>query len=68
MELSVKNVEIIESANIKLDGLTILTGENDTGKTTIAKILFSIYSGFNDLMKNMEEYKVRLLRNDLIRI
>lgn len=68
MELSVKNVGIIESANIKLDGLTVLTGENDTGKTTIAKILFSIYSGFNDFMKNMEEYKVRLLRNDLIRI
>ncbi len=60
MELSVKNVGIIETANIKLNGLTVLTGENDTGKTTIGKILFTIYFGFNDFMKNMEKYKVQI--------
>ncbi|MDM8566008.1 AAA family ATPase [Candidatus Halobeggiatoa sp. HSG11] len=41
MQLKIKDFQIIKNADIKLDGLTVIAGENDTGKTTIGKILFS---------------------------
>ena len=41
MELQLKNIGIIKEANIKLNGLTVIAGENDTGKSTVAKELYS---------------------------
>jgi predicted ATPase len=41
MRLQIKDFQIIKSADIQFDGLTVIAGENDTGKTTVGKILFS---------------------------
>ncbi|BAF71317.1 AAA family ATPase [Sulfurovum sp. NBC37-1] len=40
MELQLKNIGMIKEANIKLDGLTVIAGENDTGKSTVGKFLY----------------------------
>ena len=45
MELQLKNVGMIEEANVKIDGLTVIAGENDTGKSTVGKALFSLLKG-----------------------
>ncbi len=42
LELKIKNVGLIKEANIKIDGLTVIAGENDTGKSTVGKSLFFI--------------------------
>ncbi|HIC78966.1 MAG TPA: ABC transporter ATP-binding protein, partial [Sulfurovum sp.] len=42
MELQLKNIGMIKEANVKLDGLTVIAGENDTGKSTVGKALYSI--------------------------
>jgi predicted ATPase len=42
MELQLKNIGMIKEANVKIDGLTVIAGENDTGKSTVGKALFSI--------------------------
>ncbi len=42
MKLNIQNIGAIKEANIKIDGLTIITGLNNTGKSTIGKALFSI--------------------------
>ncbi|HIE00100.1 MAG TPA: hypothetical protein EYP59_07385, partial [Thiotrichaceae bacterium] len=41
MRLKIKDFHIIKSADIQFDGLTVIAGENDTGKSTVGKILFS---------------------------
>lgn len=41
MRLQIKDFQIIKSADIQFDGLTVIAGENDTGKTTVGKVLFS---------------------------
>ncbi len=41
MNLKLKNIGIIEEADIKLDGLTVIAGENDSGKSTVGKVLYS---------------------------
>lgn len=58
MKLSISNFAKIDKADITIDGITVIAGENNTGKSTIGKIIFSI---FNSLC-NIEEkvYKQRI--------
>lgn len=41
MKLSVKNIGMIKDAQVDFKGLTVIAGENDTGKSTIAKLIFA---------------------------
>ncbi len=47
MRLYLKNIGAIKEADVKLDGLTVIAGENDTGKSTILKTLFSLVKADN---------------------
>jgi len=47
MRLYLKNIGMIKEADVKLDGLTVIAGENDTGKSTVLKTLFSITKADN---------------------
>ncbi len=38
---------MIKEANVAIDGLTVIAGENDTGKSTVGKMLFSIIKSDN---------------------
>lgn len=49
--LDIKNFGIIKSAKIDLSGLTVITGNNDTGKSTIGKLFFSIIKARKELEK-----------------
>ena len=40
MQLKLKNIGMIKEADIVIDGLTVIAGENDTGKSTVGKSLF----------------------------
>ena len=42
MILELKNIGMIKEANVKIDGLTVIAGENDTGKSTVGKALYLI--------------------------
>jgi len=45
MELQLKNIGMIKEANVKLNGLTVIAGENDTGKSTFGKAFYVIVKG-----------------------
>jgi predicted ATPase len=47
MEITIKHIGRLPKANIILDGLTVIAGENDTGKSTVGKVLFSIIKADN---------------------
>jgi predicted ATPase len=40
MKFNLRNVGLIKEAEIKFEGLTVIAGENDTGKTTLGKYLY----------------------------
>jgi|ERR1700757_792827 len=42
MKFEFKNIGIVKSADIELNGLTVITGLNDTGKSSISKSIYSI--------------------------
>ena len=48
MIFKIKNFGKIAEANIKLDGITVICGDNDTGKSTVGKAVFSFFNGLND--------------------
>ena len=42
MILDIQNINKIQEARIKLNGLTVIAGENGSGKSTVGKMLFSV--------------------------
>lgn len=44
MRLSVKNIGKIRSAEVEINGITVIAGENDTGKSTVGKALFAVFN------------------------
>ncbi|MGO3413232.1 MAG: AAA family ATPase [Kluyvera intermedia] len=57
MDITVKNFGTISDAKVHIGGLTVITGENDTGKSTIGKILFSLVKAFARYKEDLEEDK-----------
>ena len=55
MRLTIKNIGIIKEADIKLSGLTVIAGENDTGKSTVGKLMFAIIKTLNKYKDELEE-------------
>ena len=46
MNLKIKDFGVIKNADIKVDGITVITGNNNTGKSTIGKVFFSYFNKF----------------------
>ena len=47
MKISVQNFGIISNASVEVNGISLIAGANDSGKSTIGKIFYSIVRGFN---------------------
>lgn len=63
MKLKLKNVGKIEDAEIELNGMTIIAGENNTGKSTIGKMLFCIFHSFFKIEEQIrEERRTTIIR------
>jgi len=52
MVFSFKNLGIIESAEIDIKGLTVITGLNDTGKSFLSKAIYSIIKTIREAKDN----------------
>jgi len=68
MQLTIENIGIIKKANIILDGLTVIAGHNDTGKSTIGKTLFSIIKSISRYKEDLEEDKEKNIKQLVDRI
>ncbi|HZG86232.1 AAA family ATPase [Paenibacillus sp.] len=55
MRLEMKNIGLLGKADIEINGLTVIAGENDTGKSTIGKVLFSIIKAFTRYSEDFAE-------------
>lgn len=49
MVLSLKNIGKLVETQIAIDGITVIAGENDTGKSTVGKALFAVFNSFYDV-------------------
>ncbi len=53
MKLTIKNIGKVQDASVEINGITVIAGENDTGKSTVGKALFSIFNSFYDIDKRI---------------
>lgn len=63
MEIFIKNIGKVREANIKIDGITVIAGENDTGKSTISKSLFTVFNTFYNINDKVELQRKRSIEN-----
>lgn len=68
MELYLNHVGIIKETNILLDGLTVVTGKNSSGKTTVGKVMYSLLSAGSSVEEAFEESKRVYLCSQLDKI
>ena len=47
INISISNLAKIKKADVKINGLTVISGENDTGKSTVGKAIYSIIKSIN---------------------
>lgn len=57
MRLRVDNFAKIKKADITVDGITVIAGENNAGKSTIGKILYSMFNSLYDMEAKIERRK-----------
>lgn len=67
MQIRLKNIGIVTDSTIILDGLTIITGKNNSGKTTVGKTLYSLFDAVANMQRKAENdkciYVMRHLNN-----
>lgn len=65
MRLDIENFAKIKEAQILVDGITVIAGENNTGKSTVGKILFSIFNVLSDISEKISEEREKEIRQYL---
>lgn len=49
MNVRLKNIGIISDSTIEIKGLTVITGHNNSGKTTVGKVVYSLVDAVSDI-------------------
>lgn len=63
MRLELKNIGKLAEAAIEFNGITVIAGENDTGKSTVGKALYSIFNGYYDVENRIENERKTSIYN-----
>ena len=65
MKLSIKNVGKLKEADVEINGITIITGENDTGKSTVGKVLWSVFNSFYKVYEQIEKERIDFVNEQI---
>ena len=70
MKLIIKNIGKLKNAEVEIKGITVITGENNTGKSTVGKVLWSIFSSFYKINEQIaiekQESIEKIIFNDFL--
>lgn len=65
MKLSIRNIGKLKEADVEINGITVIAGENNTGKSTIGKVLFSIFQSLYKLDDQIIREKRNTIKHNL---
>lgn len=65
MKLQLRNIGKIKSADILLNGLTVIAGVNDSGKSTVGKSLFAAVKALAKTINYNDKLREGSIRNDI---
>ena len=65
MKLIIKNIGKLKNAEVEINGITVITGENNTGKSTVGKVLWSIFSSFYKVYEQIKEGRIEFVSDQI---
>lgn len=65
MKLSIRNVGKLKEADVEINGITVITGENDTGKSTVGKVLWSVFNSFYKVYEKIEKERIDFVNEQI---
>ena len=68
MKLSLRNIAKVEQADIEINGITVIAGENNTGKSTVGRALFAVFNSFYDIENQVKQQRADSIENLLDRL
>lgn len=57
MRIKLSNIAAMRRADIEIDGITVVAGENDTGKSTISKALWCMFDSFYKYEQQFDAFR-----------
>lgn len=68
MRFQIKNIAKVKSAEVKLNGLTVIAGENGSGKSTVGKMLFSVIQVLKSTQNDNIQKQHNLLQKHIVKL
>lgn len=65
MNISLRNIGIVKSADVEINGITVIAGENNTGKSTVGKALYSVFNSFYNINSQIAQERIKSIENYL---
>lgn len=63
MELTLKNIGKIHDSTVEINGITVIAGQNNTGKSTVGRALFAMFNGFFNLSQKIADERIESIAN-----
>lgn len=63
MKLQLKNIGKIGFASVEINGITVIAGENNTGKSTVGRALFAVFNSFHNVQEKIEIERIDSIEN-----
>jgi len=67
MKLYLENIGRLSNTEIIIDGITVIAGKNGTGKSTVGKSLYSMFSSFYDYKEKIDDLRKNLIISEIRR-
>lgn len=55
MQIKLENIGIVKNSSIELNGLTVITGKNNSGKSTVGKTLYALLDAVSNISEKYEK-------------
>lgn len=68
MQIRLNNIGIIKDSAILLNGLTVITGKNNSGKTTVGKSLYAILDAVENIQAKARRDKILYIRQQIDKV
>ena len=66
MRVKINNVGKVKNADIEINGITVVAGENVTGKSTISKSLYALFRTLYNKDEKIESQRLSFISNQLL--
>lgn len=68
MKINLQNIGIVKDSSITIDGLTVITGKNNSGKTTVGKTLYALLDAVSNIQQKATNDKFIYIQRQIEKV